>query len=70
MAAIVKDGFPQFVPTCVDSETKSIPVKTVVYGMKHRNISDDPRVTSTTTGPYNPFDMVSIKGKERTEKQG
>lgn len=63
IASLMKDGSPQVTPTWVDIDNDTILVNTAVGRLKHKNISRDGRVALAIADQYNPYNMVTIRGK-------
>jgi PPOX class probable F420-dependent enzyme len=61
----MSDGSPQVTPTWVDVDIEDnvILINTTEGRLKNKNISRDPRVALSITDRFNPYNMVTIKGK-------
>jgi PPOX class probable F420-dependent enzyme len=65
VATISKDGAPHITPVWadIDEENDIILINTSEAAVKKRNVSRDPRIALSIVEQYNPYNMVSIKGK-------
>ena len=65
VATISKDGAPHITPVWadIDEENDMILINTSDAAVKKRNVSRDPRLALSIVEQYNPYNMVSIKGK-------
>jgi PPOX class probable F420-dependent enzyme len=65
LSTLMSDGSPQVTPTWVDVDIEDnvILINTTEGRLKSKNISRDPRVALSITDRFNPYNMVTIKGK-------
>ncbi len=69
IGTVNKDGSPQVTPTWMDivenedAKEWMILVNTAKDRIKQKNVSRDPRVSISLVDEYNPYSMVTIKGR-------
>jgi PPOX class probable F420-dependent enzyme len=63
VSTLSKDGSPHVTPVWADIENDIILINTSEAAAKKRNISRDPRIAISVVEQYNPYNMVSIKGR-------
>src|SRR5919109_414149 len=63
VSTLSKDGSPHVTPVWADIENDMILINTSEAAAKKRNISRDPRIAISVVEQYNPYNMVSIKGR-------
>ena len=63
LSSLMKDGSPQVTPMWVDIQNGYILVNTAIGRLKHKNISQDPRIALAIADQNNPYDMVTIRGE-------
>jgi len=63
VATLMKDGWPQITPTCVDLEDGKILVNTAEGRLKQKNISRDGRVAISVIDHNNPYHMATVRGR-------
>ncbi|HEU4605500.1 MAG TPA: PPOX class F420-dependent oxidoreductase [Nitrososphaera sp.] len=70
LATLMNDGSPQVTPIWVDIDGDYIIVNTAKGRIKHKNISNDPRVAVSVADQANPYNMVTVQGTvvEQTTK--
>ena len=66
LSTLMKDGSPQVTPTWIDidKDGNGILVNTAEGRLKHKNVSRDPRVAISVADQSNPYNMVSIRGRD------
>ena len=63
ISTLSKDGSPHVTPVWADIENDIILINTSEAAAKNKHIARDPRVAISIVEQYNPYNMVSIKGK-------
>jgi PPOX class probable F420-dependent enzyme len=63
VSTLSKDGPPHVTPVWTDIENDMILINTSEAAAKKRNVSRDPRIAISVVEQYNPYNMVSIKGR-------
>ena len=65
VSTISKNGSPYVTPVWadIDEENDIILINTSEVAAKRRNVSRDPRIALSIVEQYNPYNMVSLKGK-------
>lgn len=63
ISTLSKDGSPHITPVWADIENDIIVINTSEAAAKNKHIARDPRVAISIVEQYNPYNMVSIKGK-------
>ena len=63
VSTLSNDGSPHVTPVWADMENDLILINTSEATAKTRHISKDPRVAISVVEQYNPYNMVSIKGR-------
>jgi PPOX class probable F420-dependent enzyme len=63
VSTLSSDGSPHVTPVWVDIENGIILVNTSEASAKYKHVLKDPRVAISVVEQYNPYNMVSIKGK-------
>jgi PPOX class probable F420-dependent enzyme len=63
ISTLSKDGSPHITPVWADIENDIIMINTSEAAAKNKHIARDPRVAISIVEQYNPYNMVSIKGK-------
>ena len=63
VSTLSKDGSPHVTPVWTDIENDMILINTSEAAAKKRNVSRDPRIAISVVEQYNPYNMVSIKGR-------
>ncbi|HEY9387704.1 MAG TPA: PPOX class F420-dependent oxidoreductase [Nitrososphaeraceae archaeon] len=63
VSTLSKDGSPHVTPVWADMENDMILINTSEAAAKKRNVSRDPRIAISVVEQYNPYNMVSIKGR-------
>ena len=63
ISTLSKDGSPHITPVWADIENDIILINTSEAAAKNKHIARDPRVAISIVEQYNPYNMVSIKGK-------
>lgn len=63
LATVKKDGSPQVTPTWIDRDKDIILINTAEGRVKHRNVTNDPRVAISLVDDQNPYSMVTISGR-------
>jgi PPOX class probable F420-dependent enzyme len=63
VATLSKDGSPHVTPVWADMEGDLILINTSEAAAKTRHVSKDPRVGISVVEQFNPYNMVSIKGR-------
>ena len=63
VSTLSKDGSPNVTPVWADMENDMILINTSEAAAKKRNVSRDPRIAISVVEQYNPYNMVSIKGR-------
>jgi PPOX class probable F420-dependent enzyme len=63
VATLSKDGSPHVTPVWADMEGDLILINTSESSAKTRHLSKDPRVGVSLVEQFNPYNMVTIKGR-------
>jgi len=63
LSTLMNDGSPQVTPTWVDIEDGNIIINTAEGGLKHKNISRDPRIPIWVLDKNDPYHMVTVRGR-------
>ena len=66
LSTLMEDGSPQVTPTWVDMKDGNIIVNTAEGGVKHKNISREPRIAICVIDQNNPYHMgmfCPVRGK-------
>jgi PPOX class probable F420-dependent enzyme len=63
ISTLSKDGSPHITPVWADIENDIIVINTSEAAAKNKHIARDPRVAISIVEQFNPYNMVSIKGK-------
>lgn len=63
LATLMSDGSPQVTPTWIDIDGDYIIINTAEGRIKHKNISNDPRVAVSVSDQVNPYNMVTVRGR-------
>lgn len=64
VSTISSDGSPHITPVWSDiDDENNILINTAENSVKNRNIEKDPRIAISIVEQYNPYNMISIKGK-------
>ncbi len=64
VSTLTEDGSPHVTPVWSDiDEDKNILINTSEISAKKRHVDKDPRIAISVVEQYNPYNMVSIKGK-------
>lgn len=63
LATLLPDGSPHSVPVWAGVEGEHLAIFMLTGSLKDRNLQRDPRVAVSVTGPRNPLDMATVRGR-------
>jgi PPOX class probable F420-dependent enzyme len=63
VSTLSKDGSPHVTPVWADTENDLILINTSEAAAKNKHVIRDPRIAISIVEHYNPYNMVSIKGR-------
>lgn len=68
VSTLSKDGSPHVTPVWADIQNDLVLINTSEAAAKNKHVTKDPRIAISIVEHYNPYNMVSIKGRvvERT----
>ena len=69
VATLSEDGSPHVTPVWADMEGDLILINTSEASAKTRHVSKDPRVGISLVDQFNPYNMVTIKGRVVEDKR-
>ncbi len=70
VATVMSDGSPHVTPVWVDTDGEALLFNTFKGGIKHRNLSRDPRVAISVTDKGNDYRSAVIRGRAELIAEG